>query len=345
MHNTGKDINSIKNFNKYFAVYLSFLLFFGIYFLYSKHNVGNDTSISEYLVNYQGGFVRRGLIGDIIFRYSEYLNLNLRFQIFIFQSVIYSTFLILVFNFFKNFEKNVVIMFAIYTPIFLLFPVAELESLGRKEPFLYVFFLTLIMIKNVKHANIFIFFILPVFCMVYEEIILFSPFIYSVILIKNKISDFKSAIKLSLLFLPSIIIVLYFFTNPLSMENHKVMADSLINVFGESCYMSCWLLVGNDINSFNSMINYIWSGPHVNLPEIFIRYSLVFLIGFFPIFFLSYHSSFKKDFFFYKIKLKNILLFLLISYIPIVPLYILGGDWGRWTNMTITFTIIFYFYL
>ena len=60
MHNTGRDINSIKNFNKYFAAYLTFLLFFGIYYLYNKHNVGNDTSISEYLVNYQGGFVRRG---------------------------------------------------------------------------------------------------------------------------------------------------------------------------------------------------------------------------------------------------------------------------------------------
>ena len=52
------------NFEKYFKIYLISLLFFGIFYLYRKHAVSNDTSISEYLINYQGGFVRRGLTGD-----------------------------------------------------------------------------------------------------------------------------------------------------------------------------------------------------------------------------------------------------------------------------------------
>jgi len=35
----------------------------------------------------------------------------------------------------------------------------------------------------------------------------------------------------------------------------------------------------------------------------------------------------------------------MIIYIPIIPLFVLGGDWGRWIGMLITFTTIFYFYL
>ena len=101
--------------------------------------------------------------------------------------MIYTIFVILLFNLFKGFEKNVVILFAIYTPIFLIFPVAELESLGRKDQYLYVFFLSLVLIRDSKNANYFVFFILPIFCMIYEEIILFSPFIYSVVLLKNKV--------------------------------------------------------------------------------------------------------------------------------------------------------------
>ena len=217
--------------------------------------------------------------------------------------------------------------------------------MGRKESVLYVFFLSLIHIEKKKYANLFTLLVLPIVCMVYEEVLIFAPFIYAVILIKNKINKFKSAFKLSLLFLPALIIVTLFFIYPMSSDNHVMMANSLLNTFDERCYMSCRLLVENNINSFSSMINYIWSGPHINLPLILTRYFLIILVGFSPIFLLSYFSFFKDNIFFSKIKLKNIFLFLIISYIPIIPLFLLGGDWGRWVGMTITFTTIFYFYL
>ena len=59
-------------------------------------------------------------------------------------------------------------------------------------------------------------------------------------------------------FIPTILLNFIFLIYPLSLENHKIMSDALISKFGESCYMSCSLLVNNNINSFNSMINYIW---------------------------------------------------------------------------------------
>ena len=335
----------IVNFNKYFLIYLSLLFLFGIYYLHYKHSVGNDTSVSEYLINYQGGFVRRGLIGEILFRYSDYFNLNFRFQIFLFQSTIYTIYLILIFIFFKDFKKNIVTLFAIYTPIFLIFPIAELESLGRKESVLYLFFLSFILIKNTKYANVFIFFIMPLVCMVYEEILIFTPFIFAVMLIKNKIKNFKSAFKLSLLFIPSLIIITLFFIYPITPEKHYFMESIMKTTFGESCYMSCSLLMGNDITDFSNMIEYIWGGPHIHLPSILTTYLLIILVGFSPIFLLSYFSVFKENIFFSKIKLKNVLLFLMVLYISIVPLFLLGGDWGRWVGMTITFTTIFYFYL
>ena len=93
--NNSKYFLSFDKFNKYFLYYIAALFLFGIFYLYNKHNVGNDTSISEYLINYQGGFTRRGLPGEILFRISDYFNLSLRFSIFIFQSIIYLSFLML----------------------------------------------------------------------------------------------------------------------------------------------------------------------------------------------------------------------------------------------------------
>jgi len=333
-----------KKFDRYFLIYLISLFFFGFFSLYYKHNVGNDSSISEYLINYQGGFVRRGLIGEILFVIGKNFHFNLRFLIFLFQSSIYLIFLILIYNLFKKFKKNILILFAIYSPIFLLFPISEIESLGRKEMVMYVFFLTLINIKNAKNANVFTLAIMPFVCMIYEQITLFSPFIYAVLIIKNKTHNFKSAFKLLFLFIPSLIIILIFLYFPQSREDHKIMIDQLLNVFNERCYMSCMLLNRNDIVSASGMIGEIW-GSWTNIKVIFIRYFLIFLAGFFPILFLSYYSNFKSYNIFCKLKLKNIFILLIFFYITIIPLFILGADWGRWIGMTITYTTIFYFYL
>ena len=48
-----------------FLIFILFNIFYVIFYLYFKHEVGNDTSISEWLINYQGGFTRRGLGGEI----------------------------------------------------------------------------------------------------------------------------------------------------------------------------------------------------------------------------------------------------------------------------------------
>ena len=79
-----------KNFNRYFFIYLAILSFCAVINLYIKHDVGNDSTISEWIINYQGGLTRRGFIGEICFQIARYFMLDLRFVIFIFQSTLKS---------------------------------------------------------------------------------------------------------------------------------------------------------------------------------------------------------------------------------------------------------------
>ena len=72
------------NIQRNFLIYIIFSIFFVIYFLYIKHSVGNDSSVSEWLINYQGGFTRRGIIGEICFQLASFFDLQLRFVIFLF---------------------------------------------------------------------------------------------------------------------------------------------------------------------------------------------------------------------------------------------------------------------
>ena len=82
-------MNNILLKNK-LLTFIIFNIFFSIFYLYSKYEVGNDTSISEWLINYQGGFTRRGLGGEINIFLSNFFSLPLRKSIFFFQATIHT---------------------------------------------------------------------------------------------------------------------------------------------------------------------------------------------------------------------------------------------------------------
>ena len=155
-------IKNIKtNENKFLFLYLLFLFLSASIFLFNKHTVGNDSTISEWLINYHSGFTRRGLLGDLAFNLALLFKAKIRFVIFLFQVFFYLTFLILTFNFIKNIKINFLSRLALYTPIFLLFPLGEIESLVRKETVIFIIFIIFLSLAsnkyNEKYCNNYIF--------------------------------------------------------------------------------------------------------------------------------------------------------------------------------------------
>ena len=334
----------IKKFDNYFFLYLSLLFLFGIFWLYIKHSVGNDSTISEWIINYQGGFIKRGLIGEICFQIAIHFDLSLRFVIFLFQSLIYSIFLILIYRFFRNIPTNLIIILSIFTPIFLLYPVAEIEVLARKETFIFIGFLLFLNISNFNYSSnlplFYVFFVLPIICLIWEPVVFFFPFIASVLIIRlrhNQITALLSKITIS--FIPALIVAMIIATNPITPENHLIMESSLKENFGEDCYMACGMLL-----SRSSIISqFVQNFESVTFDGL-IRYPLIILIGFAPIFLLSFNSKLKKEILFFK-HFKNLLHPILLLLTPAFFLFTMMGDWGRIVNISYTFTALFYFYL
>jgi hypothetical protein len=334
----------IKKFDNYFFLYLSLLFLFGIFWLYIKHSVGNDSTISEWIINYQGGFIKRGLIGEICFQIAIHFDLSLRFVIFLFQSLIYIIFLILIYRFFRNIPTNLIIILSIFTPIFLLYPVAEIEVLARKETFIFIGFLLFLNISNFNYSSnlplFYVFFVLPIICLIWEPVVFFFPFIASVLIIRlrhNQITALLSKITIS--FIPALIVAMIIATNPITPENHLIMESSLKENFGEDCYMACGMLL-----SRSSIISqFVQNFESVTFDGL-IRYPLIILIGFAPIFLLSFNSKLKKEILFFK-HFKNLLHPILLLLTPAFFLFTMMGDWGRIVNISYTFTALFYFYL
>ena len=334
----------VKKFDNYFFIYLSILFLFGIFWLYIKHLVGNDSTISEWLINYQGGFTKRGLIGEICFQIAIHFDLSLRFVIFLFQSLIYSIFLILIYRFFRNIPTNLIIILSIFTPIFLLYPIAEIEVLARKETFVFIGLILFLNISNFNYSNnlplYYVFFVLPIICLIWEPVVFFFPFIASILLIRlrnNQITALLS--KITICFIPALIVAMIIATNPITPENHSIMESSLKENFGEDCYMSCGMLL-----SRSSIISQFVQNYESVIFESIIRYPLIILIGFGPIFLLSLNSKLKIEVLFFK-NFNNLFYPILLLLTPVLFLFAMGGDWGRWVNISYTFTVLFYFYL
>ena len=66
------------NFRKWLFIYLLVIFSFSVFYLYIKHSVGNDSTISEWLINYNGGFTRRGMGGEITIFFADLFNISLR---------------------------------------------------------------------------------------------------------------------------------------------------------------------------------------------------------------------------------------------------------------------------
>ena len=287
-----------KKFNSFFLLFSLFIFFTGTFWLYQKHLIGNDSTISEWLINYQGGFTRRGIIGEICFRIADYFDLKLRFVIFLFQATISLTYIILLYQFIKNLPRNALTVVAIFSPIFLLYPLGEIEVLLRKETFLFIGFIIFLFLSSSKKTEIisliYVFLIFPLLFLIWEPFVFFIPFVIFILFIQKNEQSFKKKIfKIITCLSSSFFTITYIILNPLSSDQHVIMSNGLIDRFGEVCYMSCGLLK----NKSSIEAQFMDVFDKITFTAIF-RYFLVMLIGFFPLIILTYNSSFKKKYYF-----------------------------------------------
>ena len=331
----------IKNNKSFYLLsYLLILLAFSYFFLILKHQVGNDSTISEWLINYEGGFTRRGLVGQLSIEISRLLKIELRTTILILQLIICSSYFYVLYNFLKNLPDNRIIILSIFTPIFIFYPVAEIEVLARKEVILFLSFLLYLSlsISNPFKTIAFILFTCSAI-LIWEPVIFFFPFIFTYLIIQDDIEKFDiKFFKIVFSFIPSLIICFFIIFYPLSLEGHQKMVYILNNEFEELCYMSCSLLRDK------STLIQQFKGNTYSF-EILIRYFLIILIGFFPLAYLVKKSKIKNNNLLIIKFLKKKNNIIILNFIPILLLFAMGSDWGRWVNVTYVMSFIIFFKL
>lgn len=329
--------DTVKNetFNYSFKIYLILLFVLCVFYLIQKHENLTEWTISEWLINYQGGFTRRGFLGEIIYQINLITNIPLRKIILFFQIFIYFCFYIHLYIFLKKINKNIILIFAIFSPLFLIYPVAEVEVLARKEIFLFYSFLLFINILSGNNKLIYYLYssiIISICILIWEGSVFFIPFYIFLVIAKNKFIIDQKLIKPTIvsIILPLLVLVfvIFFRLSPLALTT---MCDSIGECYGAMTYLN---------NNLSSNISEVTSGFK---PSYLIRYILIFFIGFFPLIVLLKNSKANSSISKKPVK-KIINLFFIVSFLPSMAIFIIAKDWGRWLNIQYTLGLLAYLY-
>ena len=91
---------------------------------------------TDWIINYKGGYIRRGLIGEVSTNLSIFFNTNIKYIFFIIHFFIYFLFHYFFYKFFSVFKKNYLFYVLCFSPLVFLYPLSTFEALARKEIFL-----------------------------------------------------------------------------------------------------------------------------------------------------------------------------------------------------------------
>ena len=299
-----------------------------------ESNNSNFTDIhpwafQELLINYQGGFVRRGFIGNLIYLFDNDGVLFDTLYIFVFINFLIFVILINLNLNLSNLQK-LIFHISIFAPFSItLFG----DYYARKEIFILNFYLALLLLykkKKVKQLTISIFLVGPLCLIIHEGIAFFLLFPFLIHLLKkiDTTNRILSLFKISMIF-TFVILVLSRGNNQIVRGIYESLSLEDLNLINSANYSSTAIdAIGwpNLWYTFRTTYTLFFSGSLIYWSVFFVM--ILFTISIIFNLKISAIYATSKD-----LLQKN------REFLLILPLFFIGYDWGRWI-----FTI-FYLYL
>lgn len=286
---------------------------------------GNAFKTGDWLINYQAGFVRRGLIGQLLFDISSF-GLDLLWLVFAVQSAIYLIIAYLILDLFFDKKRYIADLLFIFSPAFIfLFPFYDIPGGFRKEILVFLSFSLLIKgLKRNKYNNIliatsFLVYALAIFS--HEMAVFALP--YFIYLLYNELRVNK---KKKLLFGTYIILFI-------AMAIIGLITSIIYHGDQNTVHGICDSLAKKGLTKqvFDGAIAWIKDTPTIAMSKVatiiktnnYEYYLHPIFLSLIPVIYFGYH--------------KNNLFIMIASLLFMIPLFMSGMDWGRWICMWIFF--------
>ena len=271
--------------NRPFKIYFIFIFLLVSFLLtsitsYELYKHKEAFTIGDWLINYQGGFVRRGLLGEVIINLSYLTNLNPGLITSYTHMLFY--FLFFLFSFLainqQNNLKNHWIL--IFSPFLFYFQIFDFYGGFRKEIIFFSIFAFLVWSFNKFEEKTIdkIFFTNLVFysflILSHEIFIFFLPYILVAYLLKVEIEK-KRLIYLTLCSLPSLICFVFSILNP---GDREIVEKIFLSLENQNYKMSGgaieWLIEDRN-HGINTVKEYIEKFNYVSKYSVIILLSLL----------------------------------------------------------------------
>jgi hypothetical protein len=286
----------------------------------------NHWTIGDWLINYQGGFVRRGFIGEIIYILSSSLNISPAFFVILFHSLFYWIFL-----FFSRkileMEKNLLPFgLLIMSPFLFTFQIYDMGGGYRKEIIFFAllaWFTYLAKSSNQKFKKIFfaiLVFVYPLIVLSHEMLFLLLFYLIAVYLITSKPKiKINEIVKLIIASIPSVIAFIFTIVNHGDINKVKAIYSSLEKLgYKPEEGGAIFYLQYSAFYAFRDVIQILIKETYYIF--IYILTLILISIAFIP---LRHRLSML-------LKNREILTLLGFSLILFLPMFFVAKDWGRW---------------
>lgn len=316
---------------KYKYLKISIALFFSLIlcvyvltlFFFARHWHG--WIIGDWLLNYQEGFIRRGLSGYLMINLSQLFNTPLNFTVMWIQVGIYLAYMGVLLFILKNKKITFWYLLLLVSPVTLLFPVLEPETAGRKEIILFLIFglYTLCLKHELLKSDfkLFLFSISLFIATLFHELVFFYiPYFILAAYLNSRLKNEPFGFYKSILVISGSVIafaLLFIFGQPI---NGPALCNGLLQkgLPDNIC---------QGILSFPPDFGISELFEHANENQYLRNFSISLLMASIPFFIFI---RFSKDYFF---TLKNFILVMGSLFLFSLPLFFLGIDWGRWINI------------
>lgn len=294
-----------------------------------RFGVGGDPwQQGDWLINYSAGYVRRGLVGHIAYLFNQSGIVGLDTLLFVGQTFAFVGFLVAVVYLMLQRVPRYELLLIVISPAFVFFTLWDFQGGLRKDILLLFLFAWLTVwstrpLVRVLERKIYLgaWIVTPAFLgFNHEGLLFYLPFMYLALWLVGKDRNFAAKkiwgaiIASSLLAaVPFVLSVLY----PGTQEQSETICTSLVDAGKRERF--CWGAISaigwslqRGLDQTASMVS-LWYIPAVLLamiPFVLFRYS------------------------------KKVLLWAALAAVAVLPLFVLGGDWGRWIHLYVAIASI-----
>lgn len=309
------------SYRNYYIAGIAIALVFLHLFTYSREIAVTiqPYRIGDWLINYQGGFVRRGFIGQLIYLISTNRP-NTVWITYAIQAITYLALSYFVLRLFFAQQKNRVFLLFLFSPAFIfIFPLYDLEGWFRKE--LLVFLAYALLVYGLREG------------VIRSKYLWASLVIYFVAVFSHEVAS------LTLVFF---LFPLHVITKHQSRPDRRIIffgiAYTLIAIFGlalsvllpgdlKTAERVCMSLTARGIQPgiCDGAIQYLTYGASHGVQEVATKIQSRYYLSIYPpLLALALLPVFLTDWW------RTRLPILILGFIPLIPLFVVGMDWGRW---------------